>query len=99
MREGDEDGAEPLRRPEELDGLDPVLRDRGDAVTSADAGVGKSSGESRCPQAQLRVGQADVVLDDGLGVRGSLRRIEETEGEVHPFGAEAVRKIASTIGS
>ncbi len=97
VRERDEDGAEPLAGPEELNRLGGVAGDRGDAISLPDPFAREAGGEPRRPLAQLRVGETIVAVNDRLDVRCALGRGQKRQRKVH--SAAAASRIACTIGS
>ena len=95
MRERDDDGAEPLAAPVQLDRLGLVREHACDTVAAAHASRGEARRDPRCALAQLRVRQPPALADERLGVGRPLGRVEEAEREVH---VPATSAIASTIG-
>ena len=55
--------------------------DRGHAISRLRV---ETAGEARHAVEQLRVGETRLALDDGLGVRVPLGRVEQALGQVQP---------------
>ena len=95
MRERDDDRAEPLTAPVQLDRLGLVREDACDSVSGLDAARRESGGDAGGALPQVGVGQALLLGNERLCVGRSLGRVEKAEREVH---APATSAIASTIG-
>jgi hypothetical protein len=91
-RERDVRRPEPLACPVELDRLVAAADDGRQPVTRPQPFPLQSAGEPRRVPAELGVGEPGTAVDDRLGVRVSLGRVQEAEGQVHPPMCNAFRE-------